>query len=210
VQSVLKHIYLLEEQCSRRWRANHSFQHCFGNCALSFLPSVENDFSCKITNETGKRKKQVRYGFFNQKISSLFLFSFHDSVTECDVIFFCRDSRILPAIGQQKFSMVELEGPNFIRFFNISDSVVANLKSILQSENYWPEGLISKDSERRASNCQEFKCQVGLYQYKVSRMSEWKMSSFRDPLGQSSRNLKDLIQSWKKSLLIKKLSFPTN
>lgn len=83
-----------------------------------------------------------------------------NSVTECDILFFCRDSRILPSIGQQTFSMVELEGPNYVRFFNIGDNVVANLKNILQSENYWPEGLISKDSTRRASNCQEFKCQV--------------------------------------------------
>ena len=45
------------------------------------------------------------------------------SVSEFDVLFFCRDGRILPSLGQQTFAMIELEGPNFVRLYNMKDRV---------------------------------------------------------------------------------------
>ena len=38
------------------------------------------------------------------------------------------------------------------------DRVLYDLRAILQSENYWPEGLVSKEAIIRAPNCREFRC----------------------------------------------------
>ena len=48
-----------------------------------------------------------------------------------EVLFFCRDGRILPALGQQSFAMVDLEQPNILRLFNMEDSLKETLKKTL-------------------------------------------------------------------------------
>ena len=48
-----------------------------------------------------------------------------------EVLFFCRDGRILPALGQQSFAMMDLEQPNTLRLFNMEDSLKEALKKTL-------------------------------------------------------------------------------
>ena len=48
-----------------------------------------------------------------------------------EVLFFCRDGRILPALGQQSFAMIDLEQPNTLRLFNMEDSLKETLKKTL-------------------------------------------------------------------------------
>jgi hypothetical protein len=86
------------------------------------------------------------------------VFYFYFSVSEYDVIFFCRDGRILPSLAQQKFTMIELEGPNVVRFYNMSDRIVCDLRDVLASDSHWPEGLVSKEATTRLTNCHELKC----------------------------------------------------
>ena len=80
------------------------------------------------------------------------------SVVEHDVIFFCRDARIVPSLAQQKFAMNELEGPTVVRFYNMSDRLVCDLRDVLQTECHWPDGLVSKEATTRSSNCRELRC----------------------------------------------------
>ena len=49
-----------------------------------------------------------------------------------EVLFFCRDGRILPALGQQSFAMIDLEQPNILRLFNMEDSLKETLKNTLK------------------------------------------------------------------------------
>ena len=48
-----------------------------------------------------------------------------------EVLFFCRDGRILPALGQQSFAMMDLEQPNILRLFNMEDGLKEALKKTL-------------------------------------------------------------------------------
>lgn len=48
---------------------------------------------------------------------------------QMEVMFFCRDGRILPALGQQSFAMIDLEQPNLMRLFNVEDSIRECLKA---------------------------------------------------------------------------------
>ena len=46
-----------------------------------------------------------------------------------EVLYFCRDGRILPALGQQSFAMIDLEQPNLLRLYNIDEEIRDALKS---------------------------------------------------------------------------------
>lgn len=83
----------------------------------------------------------------------------NSSVLECDVLFFCRDGRILPSLGQQTFTMVELDRPNFVRLYNVGAGAVHDVRDVLQSDVFWPDGLESQDPDNLTDHCQEFRCQ---------------------------------------------------
>eukprot|EP00096_Caligus_rogercresseyi_P014318 TRINITY_DN6810_c0_g1_i1.p1 TRINITY_DN6810_c0_g1~~TRINITY_DN6810_c0_g1_i1.p1 ORF type:complete len:634 (+),score=132.70 TRINITY_DN6810_c0_g1_i1:91-1902(+) len=62
-----------------------------------------------------------------------------------DTLFFCRDGRILPAIGGERgLSALELERPNVIRLYNLS--IETALKTTISEA--WTPGLSSKESSR--------------------------------------------------------------
>ncbi len=52
-----------------------------------------------------------------------------NSKNPIEILYFCRDGRILPALGQQSFAMIELEQPNKMRLFNIEESIRDSIKA---------------------------------------------------------------------------------
>ena len=57
--------------------------------------------------------------------------------------FFCKDGRILPALGQQTFAMVEVEHPNIIRLHNASQDLSSSIGDTLKEV-----GWITSDNEK--------------------------------------------------------------
>lgn len=53
-----------------------------------------------------------------------------------DVYFFCKDGRILPALGQQTFAMIEIECPNLIRLHNASREVSCSVGDTLNEAGW--------------------------------------------------------------------------
>ena len=53
-----------------------------------------------------------------------------------EVYFFCKDGRILPALGQQTFAMIEIEHPNVIRLHNASKEVSSSVGDILKQTGW--------------------------------------------------------------------------
>jgi len=52
------------------------------------------------------------------------------------VYFFCKDGRILPALGQQTFAMIEIEYPNLLRLHNASKEVSASIGDTLKDTGW--------------------------------------------------------------------------
>ena len=55
----------------------------------------------------------------------------HFCSSQTEVFYFCRDGRILPALGQQSFVMIDLEQPNKMRLFNVEESIKDALKTVV-------------------------------------------------------------------------------
>ena len=64
-----------------------------------------------------------------------------------EVFYFCRDGRILPALGQQSFVMIDLEQPNKMRLFNMDESIRDALKSAV---------VKTQPHLEQISECEEF------------------------------------------------------
>ena len=63
-----------------------------------------------------------------------------------EIYFLCRDGRILPALGQQTFAMIEIEHPNMIRLHNASKELSESVADVL-TESGWA----SSDNESNTS-----------------------------------------------------------
>jgi hypothetical protein len=55
--------------------------------------------------------------------------------------------------------MVELDRPNFVRLYNVGAGAVHDVKDVLQSDVFWPDGLECQDPDYLTEHCQEFRCQ---------------------------------------------------
>eukprot|EP00095_Tigriopus_kingsejongensis_P006751 maker-scaffold1404_size42976-snap-gene-0.12 protein:Tk06751 transcript:maker-scaffold1404_size42976-snap-gene-0.12-mRNA-1 annotation:"---NA---" len=62
-----------------------------------------------------------------------------------EVLFFVYDARILPGLGQDHFSMLELEKPDLVRLYGMNEDLEGKVKTIMQE--HWMPGLDSKDPE---------------------------------------------------------------
>ena len=67
--------------------------------------------------------------------------------SQMEVFYFCRDGRILPALGQQSFVMIDLEQPNKMRLFNMDESIRDALKSAV---------VKTQPHLEQISECEEF------------------------------------------------------
>ena len=67
--------------------------------------------------------------------------------SQMEVFYFCRDGRILPALGQQSFVMIDLEQPNKMRLFNMDESIRDALKSVV---------VKTQPHLEQISECEEF------------------------------------------------------
>ena len=64
-----------------------------------------------------------------------------------EVYFFCKDGRILPALGQQTFAMIEIENPNILRLHNASKELSDSVGDILK-ESGWTTSINEKDESK--------------------------------------------------------------
>ncbi|XP_040564906.1 uncharacterized protein [Lepeophtheirus salmonis] len=91
-----------------------------------------------------------------------------------DTLFFCRDGRILPALGGEKgLSALELERPNVIRFYNVN--VESKLKStIIES---WSHGLSCKETiiEHESEDVKSLYCND--HPWKQNSCQTWESTS---------------------------------
>ena len=77
-----------------------------------------------------------------------------------DVYFFCKDGRILPALGQQTFAMIEIEHPNLIRLHNASREVASCVSNTLH-EAGWSKAAtdgINKEPKVLPYHVLEYSC----------------------------------------------------
>ena len=77
-----------------------------------------------------------------------------------DVYFFCKDGRILPALGQQTFAMIEIEHPNIIRLHNASREVASCVSNTL-TETGWSKAAkdgINKEPKVLPYHVLEYSC----------------------------------------------------
>jgi hypothetical protein len=73
-----------------------------------------------------------------------------------EAMFFCKDSRILPGLGGEgAFSMVEIEKPDLVRLYNLSEDAEREVKLAMQ-EN-WIPGMESKEPEIVEETVRQFK-----------------------------------------------------
>lgn len=79
---------------------------------LSFFTSI----SKKVNNSV----------FSAERSQNWFLF-----FSQTEILYFCRDGRILPALGQQSFAMIDLEQPNIMRMFNIEETIRDSIKAVI-------------------------------------------------------------------------------
>ena len=56
-----------------------------------------------------------------------------------EVYFFCKDGRILPALGQQTFAMIEIESPHLIRLHNATKELSSSMSNTLKTSG-WLKG----------------------------------------------------------------------
>ena len=56
-----------------------------------------------------------------------------------EVYFFCKDGRILPALGQQTFAMIEIESPHSIRLHNATKELSSSMSNTLKTSG-WLKG----------------------------------------------------------------------
>lgn len=66
------------------------------------------------------------------------------SAGDQEVLFFCRDGRILPALGQESFAMVELQKPDVLRLYHVTEEVEKDVRAAVQ--DYWSAGMESKEA----------------------------------------------------------------
>ena len=143
-----------------------------------------------------------------------------------EVYFLCKDGRILPALGQQTFAMIEIEHPNMIRLHNASKELSESIADVL-TESGWTSSDNEKDSSK--------KIKPNILKYNVleyKRMDDYKNESINDqnadnidnrnanhqsislPFqnGRSSKELKleEQLEAAKNQLLIGKLLLAMN
>ena len=68
---------------------------------------------------------------FKTRTYLLTYYNTHFCSSQTEVFYFCRDGRILPALGQQSFVMIALEQPNKMRLFNVEESIKDALKTVV-------------------------------------------------------------------------------
>ena len=64
-----------------------------------------------------------------------------------EVYFFCKDGRILPALGQQTFAMIEIEYPNILRLHNASKELSHSVGDLLKDSG-WTKSTNEKDDSK--------------------------------------------------------------
>ena len=85
-----------------------------------------------------------------------------DSFRQAEVYFFCKDGRILPALGQQTFAMIEIEHPHFVRLHNASKEVSSSIGDTLK-ETGWLKSR--SEEENDSKNFEPQALQYNVLQY---------------------------------------------
>ena len=110
------------------------------------VEDILNSAKTKSEESSSAEKSKTFASSFILELSQLLFCRQWKLISSCNTpkgtkLFFCRDGRILPALGQEKFSLIELQKPNTLLLFHVQEEVGQNIENIVKE--VWTDGIES-------------------------------------------------------------------